>query len=131
MIPLVESRGLAKTKIVATVGPASDSAEKLEQLVRVGVDIFRLNMAHGQLEWRTAVLAQIRETGRRLGVPIAVLADLSGPKIRLGPVSGGAQQCEAGAEFTFVTGPIASGDPRELTATYPTLVGELKIGDLL
>jgi pyruvate kinase len=131
MNPAFEPLAQVKTKIVATIGPASDSAERLEQLVRAGVDIFRLNMAHGRTEWRNTVLAQIRKIGQQLDVPIAVLADLSGPKIRLGPVSGGAQQCDAGAEFKFVTSPIASGNPRELTATYPSLIGELKIGDLI
>src|SRR5262245_34103938 len=131
MTPALETLTHVKTKIVATVGPASDSAERMEQLVRAGVDIFRLNMAHGTPEWRNAVLQRIREVGQRLMRMIAVLADLGGPKIRLGPLPGGSLNCEVGAEFTFVTNPITAGDPYELTATYPNLVNELKVGDLV
>src|SRR5262245_2884650 len=131
MIAALEPLAHVKTKIVATVGPASDSAERLDQLVRAGVDIFRLNMAHGTLEWRNAVLQRIREVGQRLTRMIAVLADLGGPKIRLGPLPGGLLECGAGTEFKFVTNPITAGDPHELTATYPNLVSELKVEDLV
>jgi pyruvate kinase len=120
-----------RTKIVATVGPASESVERLESMVRAGADVFRLNMAHGTAEWRESVIRRIREISRLLGKPIGILVDLSGPKIRLGPIAGGAIECQAGAEFRFVSSSVGEGDPTTLTSTYPSLVGELKRGDLV
>lgn len=123
--------GEVKTKIIATVGPASDKLERLAQLVEAGVSVFRLNMAHGRYEWHTEVMSRIRQLRTQLGGTVAVLADLGGPKIRLGPVSDGIIKCEAGQAFRFVTDPFAALSPEDLTATYPYLVQELKVGDLI
>jgi pyruvate kinase len=126
-----EPLGGIKTKIVATVGPASETHERLTSLVQAGVDVFRLNMAHGRREWHEAVLARIRDVSTRLGRPIAVLADLGGPKIRLGPVAGGAIQCEPDQRFRFVKGATSSESASDLTSTYTPLVDELKVGDMV
>lgn len=120
-----------KTKIIATVGPACDKLERLAQLVEAGVSVFRLNMAHGRYEWHTEVMGRIRQLRTQLGGTVAVLADLGGPKIRLGPVSDGIIRCEPGQAFRFVTDPFAAQSPEDLTATYPYLVQELKVGDLI
>lgn len=120
-----------KTKIIATVGPASESVERLAELILAGADVFRLNMAHGKPEWREGVLGRIRDVSTRLGVSVGVLADLGGPKIRLGPIPGGSLQCEAGQVLRFVTNGGAGGDPRDLTSTYPSLISELTVGDLV
>ena len=74
---------LVKTKIVATVGPASASLEKLTELVLAGVDVFRLNFAHGTYDWFKEVVGWIRQVSVEQKQPIAILADLAGPKIRL------------------------------------------------
>ncbi len=85
----------ARTKIVATVGPACASSEQLGQLIAAGVDVFRLNMAHGSLQQHEAVLENIRGAAEQQDRPIGVLADLSGPKIRLGTLVGDTLECLA------------------------------------
>ena len=74
----------ARTKIVATVGPACRSPEMLRELIQAGVSVFRLNTAHGTSEIRLAVLKEIRKASEELSFPVGVLLDLAGPKIRLG-----------------------------------------------
>ena len=80
---------MRRTKIVATVGPASRSREQLERLVLAGVNVFRLNFSHGTHEEHLAVIGSVREIAARLHRPIALLQDLSGPKIRTGRVRDG------------------------------------------
>ncbi|HEV3137126.1 MAG TPA: pyruvate kinase [Pirellulales bacterium] len=118
----------ARTKIIATIGPACQTAEQLAELVRAGADLFRLNMAHGTLAEHGEMLAAIRRTSAELRQPIAVLVDLAGPKIRLGELPGGMIQCAAGQEFRFVRGAEAR-QANDLTTTYAPLVDELKVGD--
>ncbi len=77
---------LRHTKIVATVGPACASAEKLRGLIQAGVNVFRLNFSHSEHAWHTRMLELIRSVAQEQGVPIAVLQDLCGPKIRLSRV---------------------------------------------
>src|SRR5687768_5393963 len=77
------------TKIVATVGPACGSLEILQELLRAGVDVFRLNFSHGTHESHAASCRLIREAAAATGRPVAVMQDLSGPKIRTGPLKGG------------------------------------------
>lgn len=118
----------ARTKIVATVGPACRTPETLTELVLAGVEVFRLNMAHASREEHAESLEMIRAVSRQLRQPIAVLADLAGPKIRLGELPGGMLGCESGAEFRFVRGE-ESHDPHDLVTTYEPLVDELAVGD--
>jgi pyruvate kinase len=120
-----------KTKIIATLGPASDSDEKLTSLLRAGVDVFRLNMAHAQADWRNQVVRRIRDAADGLDRSVGILADLGGPKIRLGPIAGGSVQCDAGMEFQFVGPGQTPASPRELTSTYASLVSEINPGDLI
>jgi pyruvate kinase len=117
-----------RTKIVATVGPASSSPEMLARLIHAGVDVFRLNMAHGGPELQQPHVDNIRSLSERIGEPIAILADLAGPKIRLGDLSEDPITCELGSVFFFIHGtePQATN---ELTSTYAPLVKELRIGD--
>jgi pyruvate kinase len=72
------------TKIVATLGPATSDPEVLERLVRAGVDVVRLNFSHGKAEDHIARAALVRETAERVGRTVALMADLQGPKIRVG-----------------------------------------------
>ena len=73
-----------RTKIVATIGPASDTPELLDKLLRAGVNVVRLNLSHGTLEQQLGRLRAVREAAERMGMVIAVLGDLPGPKIRAG-----------------------------------------------
>ena len=92
-----------RTKIVATVGPASRDPAMLRELIEAGVDVFRLNFSHGTHDEHSATLRTIRAVGRRDAAgSIAVLQDLGGPKIRLGPIPGDAVECRLGDEFTLV-----------------------------
>ena len=121
-------RPLAKTKIVATVGPACAERKQLLALARAGVDIFRLNFAHGAHEWLAGIVADIRSISDDVGQQLAILGDLSGPKIRLGELPGDSVTCEEGARFEFVRQPVP-GDATKLTCTYERLIDDLNVDD--
>jgi pyruvate kinase len=121
-------RRASHTKIVATVGPASDSSDMLVRLIRAGVDVFRINTAHGSAEDHDRRLNAIRKASDDVGHPVGVLVDLEGPKMRLGELPGGELHCKAGDAFRFVRGEN-SANPSELTCTYESLLEELSIGD--
>ncbi len=118
----------SQTKIVATVGPACDSVEKLAELIAEGVDVFRVNTAHGDRREHQTRLDQIREAARSSGRVVATLVDLAGPKIRLGELPDGHMELTAGDAVRFVRGDVAAR-PGELTTTYERLVDELEPGD--
>src|SRR5690606_10511055 len=100
----------------------------LVELVRNGVDVFRLNMAHADLADHEESLNRIRSVSSELGRPIGVLIDLAGPKIRLGELPGDALELEEGAEIALVRGE-GPAEPGKLTATYERLIDELAPGD--
>lgn len=118
----------SQTKIVATVGPACATVDKLVELIHAGVDVFRVNTAHGSRDEHQQRVDDIREASRRANQPVAVLVDLAGPKIRLGELPGGLLRCVVGQQVRFVRGETAAA-PGDLTTTYPTLVDELAVGD--
>lgn len=118
----------ARTKIVATVGPACDSVEMLAELIEEGVDVFRINSAHGTIEQHAEKLANIRKASEISGFPVGVLLDLAGPKIRLGRLTTEPMFCPLGEHFTFIRGEDSS-EATELTSTYPRLIDELDVGD--
>jgi pyruvate kinase len=120
----------SRTKIVATVGPACRDEAKLKELAQTGVDVFRLNMAHANREEHSESVKWIRGVSRELGRPIAVLADLAGPKIRVGELHGGQRELRAGESIRFIRGERAGG-PDEFTTTYAPLVDEVAIGDMI
>src|SRR4051812_4832730 len=91
-----------RTKIVATIGPASRSPAVLRQLMEAGVNVFRLNFSHGTHEEHSAVLADIRKLSKEAGRHVGILQDLCGPKMRLGPIPNDLVECPLGAEFTLV-----------------------------
>ncbi|MGQ0633239.1 MAG: pyruvate kinase [Planctomycetaceae bacterium] len=117
-----------KTKIIATVGPACEAPETLAELVRVGVDVFRLNFAHGGYAWLETMVGKVRAVSRELRRPIAILADLAGPKIRLDELPGGVLECRLGETIEFVR--VADpAHPQRLLSTYDNLVDELEADD--
>ncbi len=117
-----------RTKIVATVGPACRSPEMLSELIRTGVDVFRINTAHGTREEHEAVLRAIRKASHECARSIGVLVDLAGPKIRLGQLLDDPTECSLGSEVRFVRGdqPQRAG---EFTCSYAPLIDELSVGD--
>ncbi|MEZ6061419.1 MAG: pyruvate kinase [Planctomycetaceae bacterium] len=126
-VPL-QIRKLAKTRIIATVGPASENEDTLRRLVLAGVDIFRLNFAHGSHEQLFEILQRIRRVSSALAIPAGVLGDLSGPKIRLGEIPGGEVMCQNDSIFRFVRG-VESSVPTDLTCTYDRLIDDVDQGD--
>ena len=118
----------SQTKIVATVGPACQSVESLFELIQAGVDVFRVNTAHGSREEHQGRLDAIREGAGRAGQPVAILVDLAGPKIRLGELPGDQLRCVAGERVRFIRGE-SSPSPTDLVTTYAPLLDELAVGD--
>src|SRR3954447_19150989 len=116
------------TKIVATVGPACSTREQLAMLVAAGVDVFRLNMAHAEPDVQQQHVDTIRSLSEEFDEPIAILIDLSGPKIRLGDIAGDQILCDLGQEFCLIYGREPQS-PNELTSTYPPLHDELQVGN--
>ena len=123
-----EQLGKVRTKIVATVGPASSDPVSLKRMVEAGVDVFRLNFSHGTHEEHTAQLEAIRTISEEMGLQLAVLQDLCGPKIRLGDIPGDAVSCDLDAEFILAVEPGPEHDPHYLTCSHPTLPRELELG---
>ena len=119
------------TKIIATVGPASDSDEMLDALIAAGTDIFRLNFSHGTHESQAATFARIREAARRARREVGVLQDLGGPKIRTGPLEGGHPiQVKPGEPLVIETGEFA-GHPGHLSTAFAGLARAVRPGDRL
>jgi pyruvate kinase len=120
------------TKIVATLGPASDSNDVLDELMAAGVDVFRLNFSHGTHETHAATYARVRAAADRAGRTVAVLQDLSGPKIRTGRHAGGTPiTLRRGDELSITTGDF-EGTPGRVSTTYAPLARAVRPGqDLL
>lgn len=119
----------SQTKIVATLGPASESPVMLQELIKAGVDVFRINTAHGSLDEHQRRVDDVRAAALAVGQTAAILVDLPGPKIRLGELAGGGEfQCVRGERVRFIRGEISTR-PAEFTATYAPLVDELRPGD--
>lgn len=121
-------RSFNKTKIVATIGPASNSPEMIKQLIETGVDVFRLNFSHGSHEGKKEVIDIIQNINENLICKVAILADLQGPKIRLGDLSKEGMELKAGTEITFTTNKAKASD-EVLFINYSTLASEVKKGD--
>ena len=120
----------ARTKIVATVGPACRAEDQLTDLAAAGVDVFRLNMAHGGRGEQTEVVAAIRNVSKKLNRPIGILVDLAGPKMRLGELPGGQLELLDGLSVRFVRGDKADSS-NDLTTTYEPLIDDLAVGNMV
>ena len=119
------------TKIIATVGPSSDSESALDALIAAGTDIFRLNFSHGTHETQAATFARIRAASKRASCEVAILQDLGGPKIRTGRLEGGkAIALQTGAGVTIATG-NGVGGPGRLFTTFDGLAKSVRTGDRL
>ncbi|ABF43085.1 pyruvate kinase [Candidatus Koribacter versatilis Ellin345] len=119
-----------KTKIVGTIGPASESPEMLERLIRTGLDVARLNFSHGDFSGHRERIANLRAASDRAGRAVAVLADLPGPKMRLGTIQNEPIHLRAGDPFTLTTDSIV-GDNRRCSMSFAALPQVVKPGDRL
>ncbi len=120
----------SRTRIICTVGPASDSPETLRRLVLAGMDVARLNFSHGTHAEHGAVIDSIRKISLETGKPVAILQDLSGPKIRIGKIQGDTVRLEPGRQFTLTTRNV-SGNIKLVSVSYKKLPSELEKGDRL
>src|SRR5438874_13239622 len=109
-----------RTKIVATVGPASREPALLEELIRAGVNVFRLNLSHGSHPEHAENVARIRAAASGLAEPVAILADLCGPKVRVGRLAGGQIVLKPGQTVTVTTRDVVGG-PDLIPSQYSAL----------
>lgn len=118
-----------RTKIVATVGPACDTYEKLLELVRAGVNIFRLNFSHGSHEDKAKIIEYIRQINKTEPYNIAILADLQGPKLRVGEIENGKITIEPGEILTFTSKEKVVGTKEKIYVSYPNLHEDVEVGN--
>src|SRR4029079_4180414 len=126
----VRSRTMRSTKIVATIGPASKDPEVLEQMIAAGMDVARLNFAHGHSEEHAETAAAIRVAAERVGRDVAILGDLPGPKLRIGPVSGGVAELARDASVVL-TGEAVEGTADRLAVAWEGFAELCDAGDVL
>lgn len=119
---------MRRAKIVCTLGPAVESPEKVRELIAAGMNIARLNLSHGSYEEHQHRLDQVRTAAAEAGVPIAVLVDLQGPKIRLARFKDGPHDLVRGDVFTITTDEV-EGTKERVGTTYKGLPGDCKAGD--
>ena len=119
-----------RTKIVATIGPASQRPRDAVEMVDAGMDVARLNFSHGTPEQHAETCARVRTAADRAGRPVAVLQDLPGPKLRIGPLRDGLAELAAGDRVTFVgdDGGDTEGDERRMAINWPALASADRAG---
>ncbi len=116
-----------RTKIIATLGPASSSPEVLARLFQAGADVFRLNFSHGTHEDHAERIAAIRALEERFGRPIGILADVQGPKLRVGRFGGGRVHLQTGQNFRLDLNPTP-GDARRVNLPHPEIIEAASLG---
>jgi len=117
-----------RTKIVATVGPSSDTYEKLLELTRAGVNVFRLNFSHGSHEDKLKIINYIRQINLTEPYTLSILADLQGPKLRVGEIENGSMALVPGDVLTF-TNEKCVGTREKIYVSYPDLAADVEIGN--
>jgi len=119
-----------RTKIVATVGPACDTYDKLLELVKAGVNVFRLNFSHGSHEDKLNIIEHIRNINKTEPYNIAILGDLQGPKLRVGEIENNALEVKPGDILTF-TNEKCIGTLEKIYVSYPNLAGDVVLGNII
>jgi pyruvate kinase len=120
---------MRRTKIVCTIGPATQSEEQLERLMHAGMNVARLNFSHGTQQDHAVVIERLRAISARLGCPIAILQDLQGPKIRTGSLQGGQPVRLVDAALIIITTRDVAGTADLISTTYQSLPQDVKAGD--
>jgi pyruvate kinase len=119
-----------KTKLVCTIGPASDSPEMLEKIIMAGMNVARLNFSHGDFESHRKIIAKIRAASLATGKRVAIMADLPGPKMRIGEIADEPIELSPDDSFTLTTDDIV-GDARRVSVSFAQLPQSVKSGDKL
>ena len=123
-------KAAAKTKIICTLGPASQSVKQLVELIQAGMDVARLNFSHGTLEDHLSAIKNVREASKLTGEYITILQDLCGPKIRTGKLQNKFIELKEGATFTFTIDEMM-GDEHRVSTTYRELPEDVQAGDIV
>ncbi len=120
---------MRKTKIVCTIGPASESKEVMTQLVEAGMNVMRLNFSHGDYDEHGARISTVREISQELHKKVAILLDTKGPEIRTMQLQDGDVLLEAGQSFTLTTDQSVVGDKTKVAVTYENFAQDLSVGN--
>jgi pyruvate kinase len=119
-----------RTKIVATVGPACETYDQLKALVIAGVNVFRLNFSHGSHEDKKKIIDNIRGINKELGLTVAILGDLQGPKLRVGEIENNRLEVKVGDVLTL-TNEKCIGTMEKIYVSYPNLAGDVVVGNTI
>ncbi|UCG82636.1 MAG: pyruvate kinase [Dehalococcoidia bacterium] len=119
-----------KTKIVCTLGPATESAQMIERLIRAGMNVARINMSHGDDAQHVAMILAVRETAKKLEAPVAILLDLPGPRYRTGEISDGQVILRKGSQLVLTSRSVP-GDRKEVSVNMPELMRDVSAGDAI
>ena len=122
---------MRRTKIVATIGPASTDPEVLARMVEAGLDVARLNFSHGDRESHAKNVELVREASSRVGRPVAILQDLPGPKLRVGTLKDGIAEMKGGAALTLCAGSTEIGDERRMSVSWAGLAEAVDPEDVI
>jgi len=116
------------TKIICTLGPASDSEKIIEELIKAGMSVARLNFSHGTHAYHRKLISRVRRVAKKLDQPVAILQDLSGPKIRVGRIKGGSMELNDGEQLSIYCHDIV-GEPGQISAFPANIIPDLKKGE--
>jgi pyruvate kinase len=122
---------MRRTKIVATIGPASRDPETLARMVEAGVDVFRLNFSHGTRELHAENAQRVRAAASNVGRPVAILQDLPGPKIRIGALKDDLAELKPGERLVLACGSEDLGDGERMSVSWPGLAGAVEPEDVI
>ena len=118
---------MKNTKIICTIGPASQNPETIKKLILAGMNVARLNFSHGSYEEQANKFHMIQDASKELGIPVAILQDTKGPEIRLRDFANGKEELKAGQKFTLTTDEIA-GTNEKVSITYKNLPNDVEEG---
>ena len=121
---------MKKTKIVCTLGPGTEDIHVLEGMLRSGMNVARLNMSHGTLEWHRDMIEKVRRASKDLNIPVAIMIDLKGPEIRTGKLKKQSVELKTGETLTLTTEDVL-GDEHILSISYANLPSEVRDGDTI
>ena len=125
-----KAREIKKTKIVCTIGPASSDPTIMEEMIREGMDVARLNFSHGDHQGHGEKITQLKRLSEKVGRPMAILQDLGGGKVRVGEIEGGTIVLKSGATITLTT-KHTTGNAQKISVTYAGLAQDVKEGDII
>src|SRR5688572_24821589 len=118
---------MRRTKIVCTIGPASDSEEMIAKLIAAGMNVARLNFSHGTSDYHRELIDRLKKVRKDLRQPVAIMMDLQGPKIRIGKIRGRSVQLRPGQGYVLTTETVL-GDDRRVSVSLKSLTNEVAPG---